>query len=156
MHPIRLIKRLAAASIWGPNGVDPSDDRVRWLLRVGLPAFDVFAIAFGIFGYLGGIPALRDSFGEGYAQSFGLMLSATALVCLCGIAFPALLWRIEFWGKCFLLGLLLLYSGSVFLAGAVGGDIGRSGVGWAILAMAVVPSWRVSDIARDREVHQWK
>ncbi|PZE34021.1 hypothetical protein DEJ21_14320 [Curtobacterium sp. MCSS17_006] len=153
---MRLIKRLWAVSIWGPNGVDASDDRVRWLLRVGLPLFDVFAIGFGVFGYIGGIPALRDSFGEGYAQSFGLMLSVTALVCLVGIAFPNLLWRLEFWGKCFMLGLLLLYAGSVFLAGIVGGDIGRAGVGWAILGMAVVPAWRVSDIARDREVHQWK
>lgn len=156
MRSSQLLKRLVSASIWGPNGVDESDDRVRWLLRVGLPLFDLFCIGFGIFGYMGGIPALRDSFGEGYAQSFGLTLSVTALVCGVGIAFPAKLWRMEFWGKCLLLGLLLLYGGSVFVAGAVGGDIGRSGVGWAILAMAVVPSWRVSDIARDREVHQWK
>lgn len=156
MHAIRFIKRLTAASIWGPNGVDEIDDRVRWLLRIGLPAFDSLCIGFGIYGYLGGIPALRDSFGEAYAQSFGLMLALTGLICLVGIAFPDRLWRIEFWGKCFLLGLLLLYAASVFLAGVVGGDLGRSGVGWAILAMAVLPAWRVSDIARDREVHGWK
>ncbi|WIE65964.1 hypothetical protein DEI99_005345 [Curtobacterium sp. MCLR17_036] len=156
MRSVQLVKRLLAASIWGPNGVDQSDDRVRWLLRVGLPGFDIFAICFGVWGYLGGIPALRDSFGEAYAQSFGLTLAATALVCLVGIAFPALLWRFEFWGKCFMLGLLLLYAASVFLAGITGGDIGRSGVGWAILAMAVLPAWRVTDIARDQEVHQWK
>ncbi|NII42100.1 ABC-type Fe3+ transport system permease subunit [Curtobacterium flaccumfaciens] len=156
MRLIQLSKRLFAASIWGPTGVDAEDERVRWLLRVGLPLFDVFCIGFGVFGYAGGIPALRDSFGEGYAQSFGLTLSVTALVCLVGIAFPALLWRMEFCGKCLLLGLLMLYAVSVFLAGAVGGDLGRGGVGFAILAMAVVPAWRVSDIARDRVVHQWK
>lgn len=153
MHRIRALWR---ASIWGPSGVDESDDRVRWLLRAGLPLFDVFCIGFGIFGYIGGIPALRDSFGEVYAQSFGLMLSVTAFVCLIGVGFPSKLYRLEFWGKCFLLGLLFLYAGSVFLAGIVGDDIGRAGVGWAILAMAVVPAWRVSDIARDREVHGWK
>lgn len=155
MRVIGTAKRLGAASIWGPNGVDESDDRVRHLLRVGLPAFDVFSVFFGIYGYLGGIPALRDSFGEAYAQTFGLMLSVTAFVCLIGIAFPNVLWRLEFGAKCFLLGLLLLYAGSVFVAGIVGGDVGRSGVGWAILAMTVLPTWRVSDIARDRRVHGW-
>lgn len=151
-----FIKRLHAASIWGPNGVDSTDDRVRWLLRVGLPLFDVFCVGFGVFGYLGGIPALRQSFGEQYAQSFGLTLAVTALVCLVGVAFPAKLWRVEFWGKCLMLGLLVLYSTAVFIAGWTGGDIGRSGVAWAILAMAVLPAFRVADIARDREVHQWK
>ena len=156
MRAVRTIKRLAAASIWGPHGVDVSDDRVRWLLRVGLPLYDVFCAGFGVFAFIGAVPALRDSFGETYAQSFGLTLSMTALVCLVGVAFPSHLWRIEFWGKCLLLGLLLIYGLAVFIAGFGSGDIGRSGVGFAILAMAVLPSWRVSDIARDKEVHQWK
>lgn len=156
MALMRLFKRLGAASIWGPDGVDENDDRLRWLLRIGLPAFDVFCIGFGVFGYLGGIPALRDSFGETYAQTFGLTLSVTAFVCLVGVAFPDRLWRVEFWGKCLLLGLLILYAVAVFVAGAATDDAGRGGVGFAILAMSALPAWRVSDIARDREVHQWK
>jgi len=149
------VRRAARASIWARDSVSAKDARVAGLLRYGLPAFDVFVITFGLLGFLGGIPALRATFSDGYAEVWALVLANTGLLALIGVAFPAILWRLEFTAKAFMVGLIVVYAGAVFIAGATNGDIGRAAVGGAILAMAVLPSWRLNDIARDRRVNGW-
>jgi hypothetical protein len=150
------IRRLTSASIWGRNSVAAEDARLAGLLRYGLPSFDLFIILFGVLGFAGGIPALRATFTPGYAEVWALVLANTGLLAGIGIAFPSRLWRLEFTAKAFMVGLIAVYVGAVFIAGAANGDIGRAAVGWAILAMGVLPSWRLTDIAKDRRKHGWR
>lgn len=148
-------RRLASASIWGRKSVSAEDARVASLLRYWLPAFDLFIIGFGVLGFMGGIPALRATFDDSYAEVWALVLANTGLLAGVGIAFPARLWRLEFAAKAFMVGLIVVYVGAVFIAGTAAGDIGRSAVGFAILALGVVPSWRLTDIAKQRRIHGW-
>lgn len=156
MRLLQLTKRLRSASIWGPDSVGPKDARLDRLLRRALPEFYMACALFGILGALGGIPALRDTFGESYAAGLGIAICAAALACGAGEAFPARLWRLEFYAAALLSGLILLYAAAVVVAGFLGGDAGRAAVAAAIYAMSVLPRWRITDVARDREVHGWR
>lgn len=150
------VRRTAAASIWGRNSISAEDARLASLLRYWLPAFDLFIIGFGVLGFAGGIPALRATFDDVYAEVWALVLANTGLLAGIGIAFPARLWRLEFASKAFMVGLIAVYVGAVFIAGTVNGDIGRSAVGFAILALGVVPAWRLTDIAKQKRIHGWR
>jgi hypothetical protein len=150
------LRRLARASIWGRTSVSAEDARLAGLLRYGLPGLDILLIMFGLFGFDGSIPALRDTFSSDYASWWGFILAVAAAVCFVGVAFPACLWRIEFAGKAVLIGLLVVYALAVFLIGGTQGDTGRAAVGWALLALCVLPVWRLFDIPRERKRHGWK
>lgn len=150
------LRRLAHKSIWGRDSVSAEDARLAGLLRYGLPGYDLFLVLFGISGFSGGIPALRDTVSRDYSEVWPLILAVTAAACFVGVAFPARLWRLEFAGKAALLGLLVVYALAVFVAGGSAGDIGRASVGWALLALCIPPAWRLSDIAKDRKKHGWK
>lgn len=149
-------RRAHAASIWGPGSVAAGDARVAHLLRRTIPEFYVAMWAFGSFGVLGGIPALRDTFGEDYAVVAAFAIATAAVTSFVGTAWPARLWRVEFYSVSLLAGLLLLYAGAVLLAGIQAGDLGRTAVAAAIYAMSVFARWRVTDIARERRKHGWK
>lgn len=151
----RLIKRLAHHSIWGAGSVSIADARMSRMLRRYLPEYYGALVVFGVLGFFGGVPALRDTFGESYAQVVTLILAIAAAAAGAGEALPAKLWRIEFWAVCVLMGVILLYGGAIAFAGVVGGDLGRGAVGVEIYASAVLARWRLQDIARDRQVHGW-
>ena len=150
------LRRLRAASIWGPSNVSAEDARVARLLRRTLPEFYLATWAFGSLGVLGGVPALRDTFGEEYAQILGFAIASASLVALLGVAWPARLWRLEFYSVSLLSGLVLLYAAAVAIAGVTAEDVGRTAVAAAIYAISTLPRWRVTDIAREREVHGWR
>ncbi|MBP1241754.1 MULTISPECIES: hypothetical protein [unclassified Frigoribacterium] len=133
-----------------------ADARVSRLLRRTLPEFYVATWAFGSLGVLGGVPALRDTFGEEYAQILGFAIASASLVSLVGIAWPARLWRLEFYAVSLLSGLVLLYAAAVLFAGVTSNDVGRTAVAAAIYAISTLPRWRVTDIARERQVHGWR
>jgi len=150
------LRQAFRASIWGPESVEAADDRLRFQLRVGLPVYDLLLITFGIFAAISGTPALKDTFGESYANSWGFLLAVAAAVALLGVSFPSQLWRVEFISKSLIIGLLVMYAGAVFVVGFfLSGDIGRAGVGFGVLAMAIPAVIRSADIIRDKELHGW-
>ena len=148
-------RRLQAASIWGPGNVSTEDARVRRLLQRSLPEFYIGCFFFGVLGVLGGVPALRQSFGEDYASLIGCVLAVLAIVAGAGAAFPARLWRVEFYAVSMLSVVVLLYAGAVLWAAFQELDLGRGAVAFAIYAMSVLPRWRITDIYRERKVHGW-
>jgi hypothetical protein len=150
------LRRARDLSVWGPDGIGAKDERIRGLLRKSIPRFDVACVLFGILGYLGGIPAIRDTFSEPFTKAWSGALVTVAVVCLIGLAYPKHAWRLEFFGKCLLIGLLFLYSLAVAIAGVTGGDLGRAAVAVAIFAMTELPQWRLRDIARDRVANKWR
>ncbi|PZE66881.1 hypothetical protein [Curtobacterium sp. MCBD17_021] len=156
MRAIRLVKRLAHHSIWGAGSVSTADARMSRMLRQYLPEYYLALIVFGGLGFIDGVPALRDTFGESYAQGVTLIIALAAAVAGAGEAFPARLWRIEFWAVAVLIGVVILYGFAIAFAGFIGGDLGRAAVGAIIYASAVLPRWRLQDIARDRQVHGWR
>jgi hypothetical protein len=156
MRPIRLIKHLAHHSIWGAGSVSAADARMGRMLRRYLPEYYGALVIFGVLGFFGGVPALRDTFGESYAQVVTLVLAVAAAAAGAGQAFPAQLWRVEFWAVSVLIGVIILYGVAIAFAGIIGGDLGRGAVGVEIYASAVLARWRLQDIARDRQVHGWR
>lgn len=156
MRLVRVIRQLKQHSIWGSRSVSVADARMGRMLRRYLPEFYGSLVVFGVLGFLGGVPALRDTFGESYAQVVTLIIAVAAAVAGAGQAFPARLWRVEFWAVAVLIGVVILYGVAIAFAGVIGGDLGRGAVGAIIYASAVLPRWRLQDIARDRQVHGWK
>lgn len=156
MRLVRSTKRLAHNSIWGERSVSVGDARMGRMLRRYLPEYYGALVLFGVLGFFGGVPALRDTFGESYAQVVTLVLAAAAAAAAVGEAFPARLSRLEFWAVSVLIGVIILYGVAIAFAGVIGGDLGRGAVGVEIYASAVLARWRLQDIARDRQVHGWK
>lgn len=148
--------RLRVASIWGPGSVHLEDARVSGMLRRYLPEYYLGLVLFGILGALGGVPALRDTFGENYANLVALLLAVCAAVAGASEAFPSRLWWVEYYAVVTLSVLIVIYGAAIALAGVVGGDLGRAAVGAEVYASAVLARWRVTDIARDRRVHGWR
>ena len=149
------IRQKLSATVWGRGAVSSEDARVARMLRRTLPEFYVACWAFGGLGVLGGVPALRQTFGEDYAVVLAAAIATAGLVSLVGLALPARMWRVEQWAVAMLTCLILLYAGAVALAGFTTGDLGRAGVGAAVYAMSALPRWRITDIARDRRIHGW-
>lgn len=149
-------RKLRAKSIWGHGSVSVEDARLRTMLRHYLPEFYLATAAFGLLGFVGGVPALRQTFGNPYAEGLALLMAITAITCLIGAAFPERLWRVEFVAVSVLIGLVVIYALAVYAAGFVTADLGRSAVGAAIWAMSALPRWRRGDIVRDRVIHGWK
>lgn len=156
MHGVLGIwRRLRDASIWGAGNVSTEDARVRRLLRRSLPEFYVATFLFGVLGVLGGVPALRQTFGENYAALIGCALAILSVVAGAGAAFPMRLWRVEFYAVSMLSVVVLLYAATVLWAAFQEIDFGRGAVAFAIYAMSVLPRWRITDIYRERKVHGW-
>jgi len=149
-------RRLRAASIWATGGTSAEDRRANRLRRRTIFEFYVATWAFGSFGVLGGVPALRQTFGEEYAAVVGFLLASLSIAAFIGAAFPARWWRIEFYSVSMLSGLILLYALAVLWAGVQEGDAGRAAVSAAIAAMSALPRWRVTDLPRQRKVHAWR
>jgi hypothetical protein len=126
------------------------------MLRIYLPALDVIFAVGGIISYNFGVPALSATTPGSYVTGWAIAVTTVSLACLAGIAFPALLWRVEFAGKALLLGLLGLYVGTLIYLGFVEGDGSRAALAVFISAILVLPTWRLFDIPRDRVVHGWK
>ena len=150
------LDRLRAASIWGPGNVSAEDARVGDLLRSALPRFYFWTAAFGIGGFVGGVPALRDTFGATFAEVVAFLLALSAIACFVGVSFPARFWRWEFIASAVVTVLLIAYALAILIAGVVVADIGRLAVAFIIYAISALPRWRQRDIARDRRVHGWK
>lgn len=151
-----LFRRTAAASIWGPGSVSPDDARLEDLLRSALPRFYFWTAAFGVGGFIGGVPALRDTFGATFAEAVALLLAVAAIACFIGVSFPARFWRWEFIASAFVTVLLIAYALAILVAGVTVGDVGRLAVAFIIYAISALPRWRQRDIARDRRVRGWK
>jgi len=126
------------------------------MLRVYLPILDVIFAVGGIVSYNYGVPALSATTPEPYVSGWAVAVATASLVCLAGIAFPAVLWRVEFAGKAALLGLLSLYVLTLIYLAFVEGDGSRAALAVFISAILVLPTWRLFDIPRDRQVHRWK
>lgn len=156
LEPVGLWRRLRAASIWATGGASAEDRRANRLRRRTIFEFYVATWAFGSLGVLGGVPALRQTFGEEYASIVGFLLATFSMAGFFGAAFPARWWRVEFYSVSILSGLVLLYALAVAWAGIHGQDLGRAAVAAAIFAMSALPRWRVTDLPRQRKVHAWR
>jgi hypothetical protein len=151
-----LLRRVIRASVWGPSGIGPDDERVRGLLRIALPLLDIALILFGLGGFASGVPALRDVFDPIYAQAWSGALGLVAFGCLAGVAFPARWWKVERMGKTVLAWMLLVYGGALIYAGIATDDLGRSAVGFVPAALVPVLVWRIFDVTKDAKKNGWR
>lgn len=147
----RVLSAIRRARGDSSRGTDKVEDvRVVGLIRRAIPRFYIAVAVFGILGAIGGTPALRQTFGETYAQYWSLLVAATALACLAGFVFPRLLWRVEAVGAMLLNGWIFAYIAALIFAVIEQPDIGRLGVGAILFASTELPWWRVQDIYLQR------
>jgi len=151
-----VYRRLRAASIWATGGSSAEDRRANRLRRRTLPEFYLATWAFGSFGVLGGVPALRQTFGEEYASVVGFLIASLSVLAFIGCAFPARLWRVEFHSVSVLAWLVVLYGLAILWAGVQSGDLGRTAVAAAVWGLSLLPRWRVTDLPRQRKANAWR
>jgi hypothetical protein len=156
MRPARGLLRYARdESIWGRHALSLKDARVATMLRGTLPRFYIACLIFGGLGSLGGIPALRQTFGDVFTDMWGGGLVLSTIAALIGLGYPKHLWRVEFAACALLVGLMAVYAAALLIAGVFSGDIGRASIAFGIYAMTELPQWRLRDVMRDRVLNRW-
>lgn len=105
---------LVRASIWHPDAIPPDEWKYRNLKRVWLPLYDLIAVYCGLTAFTWGSPILNRLFHGSLVDALSAAMIASAMVCLIGVAFPAL-WRVELVGKILLVGLVAGYVTSILL-----------------------------------------
>jgi hypothetical protein len=153
---VNALGKLRESSIWRRGALTGEEGRANRLRRRTLAEFYIATLVFGSAGVVGGVPALRQTFGEEYAAVVGLVIAILSVAALIGCGWPARLWRAEFWSVSILAGLIVLYAGAVLWAGWQERDWGRAAVSAAMFGLSTLPRWRVTDLPRQRRMHAWK
>jgi hypothetical protein len=137
-----MLKRIARASIWAPNGVSAKDWRFRGIFRFVLPVTDLLFLWFGIVGCLNGVRSLQEAVGAEWQAGWSVLVAISAFVALVGVSFPKL-WVIEMVGKCVLIGLV-----SAYVLVAVGNILEphASATAGLVVILILLPIWRVGDL----------
>lgn len=134
-----MFSRLWRQSIWHPDAVPPEEWKYRWLKRIWLPAYDLLAIAAGIWAAVAGSPLLYTMFGSGgTVDALGIAFAIAATVCLAGVAFPAL-YKVEILGKVLLVGMLGAYAAAITLS-----DSDAWFVSYVVLMTLPLPLYRLN------------
>lgn len=137
------LARLWRRSIWHPDSIPPEEWKYRWLKRVWLPIYDLFAIAAGFWAAAFGSPILYRLLGDGIAVDIlGMMFAFVGTLCFLGIAFPSL-YRIEIFGKILLIGMLGAYAAAIALFNA-NGDTTSWFVAFVVLMTLPLPFFRLN------------
>jgi hypothetical protein len=150
----RLLERAGRSralrnTIWAHNAIPASEWVFRNIKRVWLPIYDVIIIGSSIAGIIYGVPVIETIFPEGVATGGSVALGASALVAGVGLAFPALA-TVEAWAKSFLLGLIMGYSGALFLL-AADGDPNRALIAGIALCSTVPAVMRLDILKNERQ-----
>lgn len=113
-----LLGAVVRATIWAPDAI-PHDAGYRYespIKRVFLPAYDVIILWLGLAGLLVPLQAVGQALPEPWPAVLYIALAASGIACFFGIAFPRL-WHVEITGKVAILGLLMMLTVSMVLAG---------------------------------------
>lgn len=161
IHRLLLRSSVFRASIWGPTGVDEDDDRVASLLRIWLPITYATSAAFGVFGFIFGIPAIFDAISPTYGFIWSEIVVLGSLAALVGVAFPAKLWRLDQAANAIIVMCFGVYTVCLmylaFHQPPVDGRAqDRAALAIGSLRLIYLPFWRVLDISRDRLKHHWR
>lgn len=138
-----MLKRIASATVWAPNGVRAEDWRFRGIYRFVLPVTDILFFWFGAAGWYNGVASVQDAAGIRWQEWWSLSLALAAAVAFVGIAFPRL-WLVEVMGKIPLIALVFVYIVITFARGLSDPNIiATSGI---IAILILLPIWRVGDL----------
>lgn len=138
-----MIKRIAAATVWAPNGVSAKDWRYRGIFRVVLPGTTVLFFWFGIVGWVNGVSSVQAVAGSTYATGWSAGIAISSALWFMGTAFPKL-WPVECVASIILIGLIVSYV-ALFVA-AIFTTPSRSASAGLIFILFLLPTWRVGDI----------
>ena len=136
------MRKLYLNSIWAPGAIPLNEWKYRNLKRVMFPIVDFFFFFAGISATRHGVPAISEFFPNVVVDSFAILLSASALVCFIGVAFPKL-WGLEMGGKAVIIGLMVGFISSILIL-TLSGDTSKVFV-LIVASIAVCPVvWRIS------------
>ena len=124
------MRRLFAASIWARGAIPPDEWKYRWLKRLWLPIYDLFATAAGICAVVFGSRLLNRLLDGAMLDAVGIVFTGIAFVCLLGVAFPRL-WLVEIVGKVILVGMIGAYMSAIVLYPTVPNEAPN----WFVFAM---------------------
>jgi len=148
------MKRILAASIWGPHTIPIEEWPYRNLKRVTFPFIDLLFFFAGIVAILYGVAPLNNFFSEEIFYIFSGLLSFAALICFIGLAFPVL-WMLELLGKSILIGLMVGYIMTAIFANIATGE--NHIFDMFIAAIAITPVlWRVSLLGSEWQARRLK
>lgn len=136
------MRTLLENSIWAHDAIPADEWKYRNLKRVMFPVIDLLFFLAGIIAAADGVPAISEFFPDDVVDTYSLLLSFVALICLVGVAFPSL-WGLEIFGKSILFGLMVGYSAALLLL-AVEGTTNRSFVAIVSLVALCPIVWRLS------------
>jgi hypothetical protein len=146
------MRKLLAATIWAEGAIPADEFKYRNLKRIWLPFFAVLVFVGGLAGARLGIPSVEEFFPDRITDALSHTFAALGVLCLAGIAFPAL-WRLEAASKSAVIGLLIGYVlALVFLVGD--GDPTRGFVSVIAVMACIVPAFRLGILGyekRERE-----
>ncbi len=138
------LRRIAAASVWAPDGVSAHDWRFRGIFTWVLPLTDVFFMMFGLVGWWQGVGTVSETASPGWQEWWSLGIAGAATVALLGVSFPRL-WWLELAGKIPLIGLVSVYIVVLFARGTVNPQV--TATAGLIMILVLLPVWRVADLS---------
>jgi len=138
-----MFSRIWRRSIWHPDSITPDEWKFRWLKRIWLPAYDLFAIAAGIWAAAFGSPILYHLLGDtGAVDALGIVFAGIATACLLGVAFPDL-YKLEIASKILLVSALGAYAAAIVIFNAQG-DSTSWFVAFVVLMTLPLPLFRLN------------
>ena len=146
-----MIRRLWAASVWGP-GVVPTDDPWRNVKRIWLPLFDVIMIAAGINAIMFGSRLLDRLYGD-FTDVIGAAFVLVAASCLIGVGWPRM-WPVEIVGTILLVSMIVGYVAAIILSPSPEQIAAKEAPYWFIVSMLL--GLTTFPLARlDRILDEW-
>lgn len=138
-----MLKRIAEASVWAPDGVSAADWRFRGIFRWVLPLANLAFAYFGIVGFLNGVGSVQDAAGSAWQLWWSAGITITSVLCFIGVAFPRL-WLLELIAKILMVSLVASYIGLYLSRGAHDPQV--TAFAGLITVLIYLPIWRIGDL----------
>jgi len=132
---------VARQSVWHPEALPVEEFKYRHLKRVWLPLFDLISVLIGYLAFVYGSRLLNLLYPEWMIDSVSAVFIGAAVVALAGVSFPRL-WLPEIVGKVIMLGLLGVYSATVWRSFSLG-EVQSGFVAAMLMVPLILPLFRL-------------
>ena len=141
---MQVLKRIAEASVWAPNGITAADWRFRGIFRWVLPLANLAFAYFGFVGFANGVGSVQHAAGDMWQLWWSGGIAFTSILCFIGVSFPKL-WLLELCAKILMVSLVGSYI-SLYLSRGID-DPQVTALAGLITILIYLPIWRIGDLA---------
>lgn len=147
---MRILRRIARASIWAPGAIPLDEAKFGSLKRVLFPWIDVCLMLSGWSAIRYGAPSLDPFYDGTLIDAFGWLFTAAAVAALVGVAFPRL-YPLELGAKLVLLTLSLAYCLALLVVGNESAENTRGFITGYVGALLGFLFWRITFLGGERK-----